>query len=108
LQTATVLEDVAVWPRLNPKSKLGFVGGTSSNLWHLSLLGITRRGGCDGCVFLSLIVAVSTACLSYLSHISAVDAGAGDCRESIEGDEFLVSPGDCCDAGLVMVEVYMM
>jgi hypothetical protein len=76
------------------KSKLGLVGDMSSDLCASPLLGITRRGGCDGCVALSLILAFSTACLSYLSHSIAVFAGVrGGGRGSWKGDGFLVSGG---------------
>lgn len=106
LQIATVVEGVAAWPRLNLKSKLGLVGDPSFGRQSLPLFGIVRRGGCDGCVFLSLFLAVSTACLSYLSQSVAVFAGVpGGGRGSLKGDGFLACGASWFGETMVMIEV---
>jgi hypothetical protein len=109
LQIATVVEGVAVWPRLNLKSKLGLVGDVASGSYPLLLLGIVRRGGCDGCVVLSLFLAVSTACLSYLSQSFAVLAGVpGGGRGCLKGDVFPAGCPASFGVSIVTVEVVIL
>ena len=88
------------------KSKLGRIGDPSSGRYPLPLLGIIRGGGCDGFMFLSLILAVSMACRSYLSQRFAVFAGVpGDGRGCLKGDTLLEDGAASFGARTVMVEV---